>query len=52
MCVLNPVALVPSQEQDLAKLFLQNYHEIEYPKFGIGSFVRTGIEPQKNENMQ
>lgn len=38
ICVLNPNALVPSQECDLAELFSQNYNEIKYPIFGIGSF--------------
>lgn len=36
--ILNPTALVPSNEEDLVTLFAKNYESIQYPIFGIGSF--------------
>lgn len=36
--ILNPRALVQSNEEDLAMLFAKNYDTIQYPMFGIGSF--------------
>lgn len=36
--ILNPVAQVPSNAEDLATLFARNYHSVHYPIFGIGSF--------------
>lgn len=36
--VLNPAALVPSSEEDLATLFAKNYDAIQYPISWIGDF--------------
>lgn len=38
--ILNPVALVPSNMDDLATLFAKNYDSVRYPLSGIGSFFR------------
>ena len=36
--VLNPTALIPSEQEALSELFERNYSAISYPMFGIGSF--------------
>lgn len=42
LIVTNPTAIVPIEEEHLRVVFEANYHDVEYPIYGIGRFFSFG----------